>query len=180
MYWLEWSEGEDKVSRQQQYWIKLYASDRQSITNREWLTDAVINSAQTLLREHAVSTHRWTTDDDSGTYPIIPNREGRIRASTKYKRESFAKMQYLTSGANHIYDSIPYGDVSTRAKQQICALVFSDAAEITQLFKCAVTNRGGSDCGLYMLLLSPCTSLCTGFDPSDLIKVRSKLFSRTP
>ena len=152
---MEKEEGEDKVSRRQRYWIKdlsLYASDRQSIKNGEWLTDAVINSAQTLLREQypLIGGLQMTTLGHTLSYAI---EKGEFVQVLNIRGSHWLTISNIGCKPNliNIYDSIPYGDISTRAKQQICALVFSDAAEITQLFKCAVTNRGGSDCGLYAI-----------------------------
>ena len=63
---------------------------------------------------------------------------------------------------NHInvFDSIPHRHISSRAKEQICALMFSDARKLTQF------QKGGSDCDLFSIAFA--ASLCTGFDPADL------------
>ena len=66
-----------------------------------------------------------------------------------------------------VYDSIPSGNISSRAIQEICAMIFSDAKEITLNFPPVQSQRGGSDCGLFAIAFA--TTLCTGFDPVHLL-----------
>ncbi len=62
---------------------------------------------------------------------------------------------------------MPYGDISKRVKQQLCALIHSDAKEIIIHFPRVQTQRGSSDCGLFSIAFI--TTLCSGFDPSEIL-----------
>ena len=65
-----------------------------------------------------------------------------------------------------MHDSIQRGDTSSRVEQQVCALVYSDAKEIILMFPSVQFQKGGSNCVFFSIVFA--TSLCTGFDPSDL------------
>lgn len=160
----------ERVQRQQRFWIKeqgLYVSDRQSIMAGEWLTDAVINSAQRLLKERypQMGGLQMTTLGDTLTYTI---EKGEFVQIINVRGSHWITISNIGCLQNHInvYDSIPYGDVSLRVKQQICALVFSNAKEIILHFPNVQSQKGGIDCGLFSIAFA--TTLCTGFHPADL------------
>ena len=69
---------------------------------------------------------------------------------------------------NHynVYDSIQRGNTSSRVKQQICALVYSDAKDIILKFKSDEFQKGKSDRGLFCVAFA--ASLCAGWDPAYL------------
>ena len=72
-----------------------------------------------------------------------------------------------------VYDSMCTGDLPFRAKQQIAAICFSKAEEITLTFKGVQRQKGSNDCGLFALAFA--TSLCIGDDPSQLNYIQDKL-----
>ncbi len=57
-----------------------------------------------------------------------------------------------------VYDSIPYGDLSSRARKQISALICSDANQIIMKFPSVQQQKGGSDCGLFAIAFA--ATLC--------------------
>lgn len=139
--------------RKQRYWIKepeftLYVSDRLSIVYGEWLTDAVINCAQRLLKE---------------CYPLMGGLQPTTFGATlSYTVETGEFVQVIIVRGSHwitvsnigcepnsinIFDSIPYGDLSSRAREQIAALMFSDAKDIILKFP---SVQCGNDCGLHL------------------------------
>lgn len=159
-----------KVPRSQRYWIKeldLFMSDRWSIRAGEWLTDAVINCSQKLLKQ---------------SYPLMGGLQSTGLGNTlTYDIEKDQFIQIFNIRGNHwvtisnigcaannytVYDSIPYGDVSSRVKEQLCALIFSESKQIALNFPQLQCQRGGGDCGLFAIAFA--TSLCTGLDPTDL------------
>lgn len=117
--------------REQRYWIKelcLYVSDRISITTGEWLTDAVVNCAQKLLKESypLMGGLQMTTLGETLAYTV---ETGEFVQIVNMRQNHWITVSNIGCIPNHfnVYDSIPSGDVSLRAKQQICAMFLSDA-----------------------------------------------------
>ena len=159
-----------RKQRQPRHWMKefdLYVSDRISILSGEWLTDAVINCWQTLLKEQYphIGGLQKTGLGDTLTYRIETGEFVQIMNDSGTHWITVSNLGCLPNHFN-VYDSIQRGDTSSRVKQQICALVYSDAKEIILKFPSVQFQKGGSDCGLFSIAFA--TSLCTGFDPSDL------------
>ncbi len=153
----EGEESKDEIKREQRYWMKefsLFVTDRLSLISGDWLTDTIINCAQRLLKEH---------------YPLM----GGLQATTlgdilSYTVEKGEFVQILNVRGSHwvtvsnigceqncikVYDSIPYGDLSSRARKQISALICSDANQIILKFPSVQQQKGGSDCGIVVFLL---------------------------
>ena len=157
--------------REQRYWIKdlsLFVSDRQSLMSGDWLTDAIINCAQKLLKESypLMGGLQMTTLGENLAYTIQRNEFVQI---INVRKNHWITVTNIGCISSHIkvYDSIPSGNISSRAIQEICAMIFSDAKEITLNFPPVQSQRGGSDCGLFAIAFA--TTLCTGFDPVHLL-----------
>ena len=158
------------MEREQRYWIKelcLYVSDRQSLLAGEWLTDAIINCAQTLLKRSypIMGGLQMTTLGNTLAYTI---ERGEFVQILNIRQNHWITVTNIGCSANHynIYDSIPSGDIPLRAIQQICSIIFSDANKIQLNFPAVQSQRGGNDCGLFSIAFA--VTLCSGFDPSDL------------
>lgn len=159
-----------KVRREQRYWIKefgLFVSDRLSLVSGDWLTDGIINCAQRLLKERypLMGGLQHTSLGDTLSYTI---ERGEFIQIINIRGNHWVTVSNIGSQPNcyNIYDSMCYGDLSSRAKKQICALIFSDSNEITLNFPSVQLQKGASDCGLFSVAYA--TTLCTGFDPVDL------------
>ena len=72
---------------------------------------------------------------------------------------------WLLPNHYNVDDSIQHGNTSSRVKQQICALVYSDSKEISLKFQ-SVQFQKGSYCGLFCVAFA--TSVCAGLDPAYL------------
>ncbi len=82
------------------------------------------------------------------------------------KRNHWITVSNIGCKPNHfnVYDSIPSGNVSPRAIQQISAIALSNAKEITLNFPTVQSQKGGSDCGLFSI------AFATTFCVQDLIQ----------
>ena len=135
----------------------------------EWLSDAVINCAQDLLKT---------------SYPDT----GGLQKTTLAFTLSYAVVQIMNTRDNHwitvsnigcpvdhinVYDSMPYCSTSKRTKEEICSILFSSAEEITLDFPCDRKQKGGSDCGLFSIAYA--TTLCSGLNPKDVISVDDRI-----
>ena len=69
-------------------------------------------------------------------------------------------------GEVNIYDSIRSRVVSTRTRDQIAAILFSQRQKITLTISAVQEQRGSSDCGLFALAYA--TSLCSGEHPAQV------------
>ena len=63
-------------------------------------------------------------------------------------------------GVVNVYDSIPSCSVPLRTKEQIAAIICTQAKKIILEFPAVQSQRGSSDCGLFALAFA--TSLCLG------------------
>lgn len=160
-----------KRKRRQRYWIKdlmLYVSDRQSIVSGEWLTDAVIDCSQVLLKNQYphVGGLQMTTLGLLLRYSI---ETGEFVQILNVRRSHWVTVSNIGCKPDHfnVYDSMPSGNnISLRAKQQICAMIFSNSRQIILDFPKVQCQRGASDCGLFSIAFA--TTLCTGFDPAEI------------
>ena len=158
--------GDKRNSEQSKYWIKdlgLYMSDRESLNDGEWLTDAVINAAQLVLKnQFAVGGLQDTNHGHTLTYDIVRQEFIQILNVRGSHWVTISNIGCLQDNIN-VYDSLPYGDLSTRSKKEIAAMLFTTSKQITLNFMDVQSQRGGSDCGLFSIAFA--TSLCFGSDP---------------
>lgn len=132
----------------------------------DWLTDAVINCAQNLLKE-CYPHIGGLQDTGLGETLAYAIESGEFIQIFNVRGNHWVTVSNIGCSRNHynVYDSIR-GDLSSRAKEQLCALIFSSAKEITLDFPNVQCQRGGSDCGLFSIAFT--ASLCTGSDPENL------------
>ena len=76
-------------------------------------------------------------------------------------------------GIVNIYDSIPNNSLSSRTKEQIAAILFTDKTHITLQFKQVQMQHGTSDCGVFAVAFA--TALCSGKDPSGINFIQHQL-----
>ena len=62
-----------------------------------------------------------------------------------------------------VFDSLPSGDVPTRTKEQIAAMLFTSNNQIILQFPNVQVQRGSADCGLFAI--ASAMPLCAGEDP---------------
>ena len=163
-------EKEYNKQRQPRHWIKefnLYVSDRISILSGEWLTDAVINCCQIFLKLQYPHIGGLQDTCLGDTLPYIIETGGFVQIMNE-SGSHWMTVSNIGCLPNHynVYDSIIRGNTSSRVKQHICALVYSDAKEITLKFQSVQFQKGGSDCGLFCIAFA--TSFCAGLDPAYL------------
>jgi len=160
-----------RTCRKQRYWVKelqLFVSDRQSIVYGGWLTDAVIDAAQELIKERfpEIGGLQRTTLGQTLTYAV---ERGEFVQILNVRGNHWITISSIGCAPNHlnIYDSLPHGDVSSRAKQQIAALLCTRANAITLNFPDVQIQQGLSDCGFFSIAYA--LTLCTGFDPAEVL-----------
>ena len=66
-------------------------------------------------------------------------------------------------GHIQVFDSLPSGDVPTRTKEQIAAMLFTSNNQIILQFPNVQVQRGSADCGLFAI--ASAMPLCAGEDP---------------
>ena len=149
-----------------EYWIKelaLYRSDRNSLNDGEWLTDAVINASQSLLKsQFKIGGLQSTNHGHTLTYDVVHEEFVQV---LNIRGNHWVTISNVNCPPNHInvFDSMLYGDLPTRSKQQIAAIMFTESKDITLNFMDVQSQRGASDCGLFSRAFA--TSICFGFDP---------------
>ena len=144
--------------------MALYVSDRQHLLGGEWLSDAVINCAQDLLKTSYPDTGglQKTTLAFTLSYAVEKGEFLQIMSTREIT------VSNIGCPVDHInvYDSMPYCSTSKRTKEEICSILFSSAEEITLDFPCVRKQKGESDCGLFSIAYA--TTLCSGWNPEDV------------
>ena len=159
------------------YWIQeltLFPSDKNSLINGSWLSDALITAGQKLLKD---------------AYPHIGGLQPTILGMTlafEVQRKQFVQVLHINE--NHwvtasnigcpvatvdIFDSMRCTRLSFRAKAQIAAMLFTDQPEITVRFQPVQLQHGTSDCGVFSLAFA--TSLCGGQTPTQITYIQHQL-----
>ena len=139
----------------------MYEADKQSLSDGKWLTDNIIDAAQALLRQ---------------AHPYIRGLESVSLGETlafSVQRGDFVQILNVSNthwitisnigckpGIVNIYDSIPNNSLSSRTKEQIAAILFTDNMHITLQFKQVQMQHGTSDCGVFAVAFA--TALCSG------------------
>ena len=116
----------------------LFLSDKKSITDGKWISDAVINAGQQLLKE---------------ANPNISSLQPPILSKTlqSYEAQKSQFVQVLHINENHwitvsnigclpnyinIFDSLPHTGLSAQARIQISCLLSTKEAIITATYQC--------------------------------------------
>ena len=151
----------------EQHWIRtldLYPSDWVCLNTYQWLTDAIINAGQKLLKL---------------TYPRIGGLQSTLLGKTlAYEIQTGQFIQILHApshwttvsnigcdpGHINILDSILSVDITSQNKQQLAALVHTQDDQVVLEFQPAQLQRGINDRGLFALAYA--ASLCSGEDPT--------------
>ena len=76
-------------------------------------------------------------------------------------------------GTVNVFDSIPNNSVSSRTKEQIAAILFSEKNDIQLQFKQVQVQQGNSDCGAFAVAFA--TALCSGKDPTEINFIQHQL-----
>ena len=152
----------------------LFLSDKKSITDGKWISDAVINAGQQLLKE---------------ANPNISSLQPPILSKTlqSYEAQKSQFVQVLHINENHwitvsnigclpnyinIFDSLPHTGLSAQARIQISCLLSTKEAIITSAYQCVQQQHGTQDCGLFSLAFA--TSLCFGENPAEIIYIQNQ------
>ena len=128
------------------------ATDRLCLTNGKWITDNIINACQRLIRN---------------AYPHIRGLEDTsLRETLAFTIQRGEFVQVLNVSGCHwitistigcqqsivnVYDSIPSCSVPLRTKEQIAAIICTQAKKIILEFPAVQSQHGSSDCGLFAL-----------------------------
>ena len=123
------------------YWIQeltLFPSDKKSLINSRWLSNALINAGQKLLKD---------------AYPHISGLQPTLLGMTlAFKVQSEQFVQVLHINENHwvtasnigctvaIVDCMQCTGLSFRSKAQIAAMLFTDQPEITAFSASSTTT----------------------------------------
>ena len=159
----------------EQHWIRtldLYPSDRECLNTHQWLTDAVINAGQKLLKlayPH-IGGLQSTVLGETLAYEIQTGQFIQIL----HARSHWITVSNIGSDPGHInvFDSIPSVDISSRNKQQLAAMIHTQDDKVVLDFQAAQLQRGTNDCGLFALAYA--ASLCAGEDPTVVSYVQHR------
>ena len=105
------------------YWIKdllLYPSDKQSLVEGDWLTDSVINAAQTLLKKSFLHVGELQPTILAETLGFAIGR-GEFIQILNISNNHWLTVSNIGCSQGHVnvYDSIPSGNIPERTKRQI-------------------------------------------------------------
>ena len=145
--------------------LQLYPVDKDSLNQGNWLTDSVINAAQTLLKQQFphVGGLQEVVLADTLAFEI---QGGEFVQILNVRRSHWIAISNIgcQGGVVNVYDSMPNCDLPRRTKQQIAAILFWKKKNFRLQFQAVQEQRGGSDCGLFTVAFA--TSLCVGDDPT--------------
>ena len=149
-------------------------SDRQIIVYGEWLTDTVIDAAQELLKERfpEIGGLQRTTLGQTLSYAV---ERGEFVQILNIRGNHWITTSSVGCSPNHlnIYDSIPDGDISSRAKLQIAALLCTGAKAITLKFPDVQIQHGLSDCGFVFYCI--CNNIMYWISQQKLSMIKENL-----
>ena len=142
-------------------------------SSTEWLNDRLINAAQVLLK--AVNSHlsgfQNTLLGQSLSFDIEPGEFVQILHDDQ--GHWFAVSSVGTAHPQiNVLDSL-YSSVSSSAKLQISALLFTTHKQITLSFRDVQRQVGSSDCGLFAIAFA--TAIAFGLDPGGILFDQQKL-----
>ena len=157
-----------EASKPQPPWInngvvRLSMADKAILEGKEWLTDSIMNAAQTMLADQFSMTTGFQSTNAGlcMTFTIEPDEFVQILHDG-----SAHWVTISTIGCKHpevkIFDSL-YCTLSPALKRQIAALLATKEHKISVHFMDVQMQAGGSDCGLFAIAFA--TSLCFGHSP---------------
>ena len=128
------------------------------------MTDNVITAGQMLLKA-AKPEIRGLQDTILGETLAFDIARSEFVQVLNVSKNHWITVSNIGCQKGHIdvFDSLP-STISTRTKQQIAAICFSDKSSITVHISSVQRQYGGNDCGLFSLAFA--TSLCFGEEPS--------------
>ena len=145
----------------------LYERDHQILLNDRWLNDAIVNAAQSLLKQQFHT---------AGLLDVCALQT--LAVDIQHHSEF---VQVLHNGSNHwltvsnigadegevyIYDSM-YCSTTSAVKNAIAALLFSKLPKINLKFIDVQMQSGMTDCGLFAITFA--TALCHGEQPGQFL-----------
>jgi hypothetical protein len=151
----------------EKFWLEdlgLYPADRLCLTNGKWITDNIINACQRLMR-NAYPHIRGLEDTSLGETLAFTIQRGEFVQVLNVSGCHWITISTIgcQQGVVNVYDSIPSCSVPLRTKEQIAAIICTQAKKIILEFPAVQSQRGSSDCGLFALAFA--TSLCLGQNP---------------
>ena len=110
-----------------EYWLKdllLYPFEKNSLSQGNWLTDSVINAAQTLLKQqfpHVGGLLEAVLADTLG----FEIQRGEFVQILKVRRSYWITISNIgcQDGVVNVYDSMPNCDIPRRTKEQIAVIL---------------------------------------------------------
>ena len=143
--------------------VTLSMADKAILEGSNWLTDDIVNAAQTMLAEQfsIMTGFQNTNAGMTMTFAIEPDEFIQILHDG-----GGHWVMISTIGTKHpevrMYDSL-YCSLSSALKHQIAALLATKEKKISVHFMDVQMQAGGDDCGLFAIAFA--TALCCGHPP---------------
>ena len=159
------------------YWLKklkLHEADKDSLYNGKRLTDNIIDAAQALLRKayHHIGGLEPVCLGQTLQFTV---QRGEFVQILNVSNSHWVTLSNIgcKPGTVNIFDSIPNNPISSRTKEQIAAILFSEKEEIQLQFKPVQEQHGTADCGVFAVAFA--TALCSGKDPAEIHFIQHQL-----
>ena len=146
--------------------MKLRQRHRESLLSGQWLSDDIIDAAQSLLKlksnvdglQSVCATRTLSLDvQQSDFVQILHNGFNHWLTISTIGAEN--------SGEVYVYDSM-YCNTTPEVKKIVAALLFTRQPKITLIFVDVQMQCGAQDCGLFAIAFA--TTLCFGKQPGQL------------
>ena len=138
--------------------------DYHSLKNGDWLTDNLINVAQTILKKSHphVGGLQTTTKGEVLSFDI---ESGEFVQILNIARSHWITVSTIgcSPGVVNVFDSLPNIDLPIRGKEQIASIICTPKKKFVLHFQAVQTQVGGDDCGVFSIAFA--VSLCFGLDP---------------
>ena len=143
--------------------VTLSIADKAILEGKEWLTDSIVNAAQTMLADQFNMTTGFQSTNAGlcMTFTIEPDEFVQILHDGSAHWVTISTISCMHPEVK-IFDSL-YCTLSPALKRQIAALLATKERKISVHFMDVQMQAGSSDCGLFAIAFA--TSLCYGQSP---------------
>ena len=149
-------------------WKRLLDKRITFILDGDWLSDSLIDAAQSLLKNQFPSMCglQPTVLGETLAFNVV---KGDFVQVILVNRNHWVTVSNIRCQRNciDIYDSKPSIGFPSDGKEKIAALICSDRKQFNINFKPVQRQKGGQDCGLFAIAFAH--SICCGIDPTGLI-----------
>ena len=160
------------------YWIEelsLYETDREFLDNGEWLSDAVVNASQNLLKKSypRIGGLQPTTLGVISQFNVQKTKFVQILHIRNNHWITVSNIRCCEPARIQVFDSMLNKDLPSQAISQIAAIMCVKDPNIFLEFVPVQQQDGDSDCGVFAIAFA--TSLCAGSNPAEYTYRQDKL-----